>query len=307
VSYEPNSLASGKELRVDGNAGGFQSQPDEMGSPKTRKRSPALDDHFSQASLFWNSQGPGERDHIIGAFQHELWKVRVPAVRQRVVDNLAHVDSRLARKVAEPLGIAAPDAKAAAGRAGYRDQRSKLPLDAAASLGGDEEASHSIATRRIAVLVAPGVEVGALRAIQVALKEADAVCCVLAEHIGSVATASGQQLQVDDTFCSVPSVLFDAVLIPGGAASVQALAAQGCAVQFVLEAYKHCKAICAIGEGSQMLRPLGLDDPEAAANVPGIVMGRNDPPARAQLVQDFLAAIARHRHWTRPHLERVPA
>jgi catalase len=307
VSYEPNSLASGKEFRADGSPGGFQSQADAVDSPKTRKRSAGLDDHFSQASLFWNSQGPGERDHIIAAFQHELWKVRVPAIRQRVVDNLAHVDSRLARKVAEPLGIAAPDAKAAAGRAGFRDQRSKLPLDAAPSLGGDEDASHSIATRRVAVLVAPGVEIGALRAIQQALKDADAQCCVLAEHIGSVATATGQQLQVDDTFCSVPSVLFDAVVIPGGVASVQALAANGCAVQFVLEAYKHCKAICVIGEGAQLLRPLGLDDPEAAAKVPGIVTGRNDPPSRAQLVLDFIAAIGRHRHWTRAHLERVPA
>ena len=49
----------------------------------------------------------------------------MPAIRQRIVDNLAHVDAKLARKVAEPLGIATPDAKAAAGRAGFRDNRAQ--------------------------------------------------------------------------------------------------------------------------------------------------------------------------------------
>ena len=117
VAYEPNSLANGSEFRVDGGQQGFQSFAEAIEPPKVRRRSPSFDDHFSQATLFWNSQSPAEKDHIIAAFQFELSKVEVPAIRQRVVDNLAHVDAKLARKVAEPLGIAAPDAKAAAGRA----------------------------------------------------------------------------------------------------------------------------------------------------------------------------------------------
>ena len=86
-----------------------------------------------------------------------------------------------------------------------------------------------------------------------------------------------------------------------------ALAACGPAMQFVLETFKHCKTICVIGEAVQLLRPLGLGDPQEAARVPGIIVGRNDPPARAQLAQDFVAALARHRHWGRPQLASVPA
>jgi catalase len=306
AAYEPNSLASGAEFRVDGGQQGFQSFAQPLESPKVRRRSPSFDDHFSQASFFWNSQSPAEKDHIIAAFQFELSKVEVPGVRQRMVDNLAHVDAKLARKVAEPLGIAAPDPKAAAGRAGFRDVRGKLPLETSPALSMEGGAA-GIATRRVAVLVANGVEVGALRAIQQALQEAGAATRIVSNHLGCVATSSGQQLTVDHTFANMPSVMFDAVLVPGGAASAQALARDGDAVHFALEAYKHCKAICVIGEGAQLLRTLGLGTGEGGPALPGVVIGKNDPPARAQLAQDFIAAIARHRHWNRPNIEAVPA
>jgi catalase len=306
VAYEPNSLGNGSEFRVDGGQQGFQSYDEALEPPKVRRRSPTFDDHFSQATLFWNSQSPAEKDHITAAFQFELSKVEVAGVRQRVVDNLAHVDPKLARKVAEPLGIAAPDAKAAAGRSGFRDVRTRLPLEASAPLSMEGNGA-GIATRKVAVLVAGGVEVGALRAIQQALQDAGASTRIVAAHLGSVATSSGQQLPVDCTFATMPSVMFDAVLVPGGSSSAQALAGNGDAVHFVLEAYKHCKAICVIGEGAQLLRTLGIGAGEGGPAVPGVVLGKNDPPARAQLAQEFIAAIARHRHWLRPNLEAVPA
>jgi catalase len=304
VAYEPNSLASGAEFRVDGGQQGFQNAPEDMDeAPKVRRRSPTFDDHFGQARLFWNSQSPVERDHIVAAFQVELSKVQVPAIRQRVVDNLAHVDAKLARKVAEPLGIDAPDPKAAAGRAGFRETQPQLLVETSPGLGMENGAA-SIASRRVAVLVAPGVEVGALRAIQQALQDGGARCDIVAANLGSVATAAGQQLPIDRTFCTTSSVLYDAVLVPGGT-SAQTLAAHGDAIHFVQEAYRHCKTIGVIGEGAQLLRTLGLG--EDAGAVPGIVVGRNDPPSRPQLAQEFIAALAKHRHWSRGNLDSVPA
>jgi catalase len=41
--------------------------------------------------------------------------------------------------------------------------------------------------------------------------------------------------------------------------------------------------------------------------VPGVIVGRGDPSTRVQLAQDFVAAIARHRHWQRAQAETVPA
>ncbi|HZY15096.1 MAG TPA: catalase, partial [Ramlibacter sp.] len=104
VSYEPNTLATGSEFRVDGGEQGFQSYGASSGAnetPKVRRRSASFDDHFGQATLFWNSQSAAEKEHIAAAFQFELSRVEAASVRQRVVDNLAHVDARLARKVAE--------------------------------------------------------------------------------------------------------------------------------------------------------------------------------------------------------------
>jgi catalase len=306
VSYEPNSLASGAEFRLDGGQQGFQSFTEALEPPKIRRRSASFDDHFSQASFFWNSQSVAEKEHIIAAFQFELSRVEVPALRQRTVDNLAHVDARLARKVAEPLGISVPDPKAAAGRAGFREKRGKLPLEASPALSM-ENGGSPIATRRVAVLVANGVEIGALRVMQQALQDAGATCRIVADRLGCVATSSGQQLKVDHTFIAMPSVMFDAVIVPGGAASAQALGRCGDAVHFVLEAFKHCKPICLIGEAAQLLRGAASGIGEGTPAPPGVLLGKNDPPARAQLTLDFIAALARHRHWARPGIEEVPA
>ena len=84
VAYEPNTLGSGTEFRVDGGAQGFQSYAEQLEPPKLRRRSPSFDDHFSQAALFWNSQSLPEKDHIVAAFRFELSKVEVPEIRQRM-------------------------------------------------------------------------------------------------------------------------------------------------------------------------------------------------------------------------------
>ena len=309
VNYEPNTLATGSEQRVDGGTGGFQSYPEEMESPKVRRRSPSFDDHFSQATLFWNSQSPAEKDHIVAAFQFELSKVQLPAIRQRVVNNLAHVDGKLARKVAEPLGIGAPDARAAAGCAGFREARMKLPIEASQALSM-EIAGGGIQTRKVAILVADGVETGAMKIVQQALLDAGAICKVVGPHLGFVSTSSGQQLAVDHTYVNMPSVMFDAVLVPSGAISAKALVATGDAVHFVLEAFKHYKTICVIGEGVELLRSLGITAPGTGAGstiAAGVLVGKSEPTARVQLAQAFVAAIGKHRHWSRTNVESVPA
>jgi catalase len=305
VSYEPNTLGSGSEFRVDGGEQGFQTLEEPVQSPKIRRRSPTFDDHFVQATLFWNSQSTWEKEHVIAAFQYELSRVETPAIRQRMVDNLAHVDMRLARKVAEPLGISPPDPKSAAGQAGFREQRARAGLESAPSLSM-EAAAGGIQTRRVAIVMANGVELGAFKVIQQALLDAGAITKVVAAHLGFVASSSGQQVPVDHTFQGMPSVMFDAVLVPGGAASAQALLKDGQAVHFVLEAYRHCKPLCLIGESVEILHSRGFGNAEPAAPS-GVVIGTNEPTTRLQMAQDFIAAIGRHRHWARSMVEQVPA
>jgi catalase len=300
VNYEPSTLGQGGEQRVDGGQQGFQSSADPLEVTKQRRRPATFDDHFSQASLFWNSQPTHEKEHLVAAFQGELARVTSPAIRQRVADLLAHVDARLARKVAEPLGIGPPDPRAAAGRAGFRSPPAEpAAIERSSALAGHAGAGSGIATRRIAILVAAGVEIGAMRVLQQALHEQGAITRVVASHLGVVSTSSGQQLPVDHALACTPSVLFDAVMVPAGASSAQALAAQGDAVHFVQEAFRHGKALCLIGESVSLLQGAGAQ----AAAAAGVVTGPNDPATRLQMAQDFIQAIARHRHGGRAGLE----
>ncbi|HEX5286220.1 MAG TPA: catalase [Polaromonas sp.] len=311
VAYEPNTLGSGTEFRVDGAVQGFQSYPDPIEPPKIRLRSPSFDDHFSQATLFWNSQSAAEKDHIVAAFRFELSKVDVPDIRQRMVDNLAHVDLKLATRVAAPLGIKPPDPKAAVGRLGFRDYRITNKVDEDPALSMLARPGGSVKTRRVAILVADGVEAAPLKRIQQDLVSAGALCKLVAPHLGTVSTTIGRQLAVDHTFANMPSVMFDAVLIPGGGDCAAALCQLGEAVHFVLEAYKHCKTICAVSDGVQLLSTLGFShgkNPDMVT-VPtaGVLVADARKVVDGQVSQDFTAAIALHRHWDRLNLDAIPA
>jgi catalase len=222
------------------------------------------------------------------------------------------VDEKLARRVAEVLGINAPDAKAAAGRAGFRAHRFTMPLDESPALRMADTGGGSIKTRKVAILVADGIDSASLKAIREGIEQAGAQCKLVGPRLGTVASASKRQLDVDATFVNMPSVMFDAVLVPAGAESARSLAGNGDAVHFVLEAYKHCKAICTVGEGVELLATLGIGaDPKAAPA--GVVVAATpvtnlgDASAAQQVAQGFIAAIAKHRHWDRPNVDAVPA
>ena len=62
-------------------------------------------DHYTQATLFWNSQTDVEKAHIVSAFRFELSRVQTPAIRERMVSGLMNVAPELASAVAEGLGM----------------------------------------------------------------------------------------------------------------------------------------------------------------------------------------------------------
>ncbi|MEO5797256.1 MAG: catalase [Rhodoferax sp.] len=312
VAYEPNTLASGSEFRADGKqvpGKGFSSVPEALESPKVRQRSRSFDDHFSQARMFWISQSPAEQDHIVAAFQFELSKLGTPAIRQRMVDNLAHVDAELAARVAAPLGIGAPDAHAATQWPGFRQAPHPVDVVASPALSMRPTGPGSVATRQVAILVCNGVDAVAVAAMQQALAAAGASSKVVAAALGTVEVAEGGLLAVDCTLLTTPSVVFDAVYLPCLGVHAAAMVADGDAVHFVLEAYKHCKPIAASGSGAGLLASLGITMPTEPGVVqpqPGVVLAAAGglPPGFAP---KFLEAIAMHRDWDRTGLATVPA
>src|SRR6187551_1879447 len=115
VSYEPNSLGGGCPFQAG--TAGFVSFPAPVHEDKVRGKPEKFADHYTQATLFWNSQSEVEKAHIVRAFRFELTKVQVPAIRTRMVANLANVHPDLASLVAAGLGIEVPDASPLAGEA----------------------------------------------------------------------------------------------------------------------------------------------------------------------------------------------
>jgi catalase len=70
---------------------GFASYTERIDAEKIRQRNPKFHDHFSQATLFYNSQSEVEKGHIIRALRFELGKVETPPVRERMLGMLAQV------------------------------------------------------------------------------------------------------------------------------------------------------------------------------------------------------------------------
>jgi catalase len=96
----------------------------------------------------------------------------------------------------------------------------------------------------------------------------------------------------------MPSVLFDAVIVPGGKKAVDALGNVGHAAEFLKDQYRHAKPILALGAGADLVENAGISArlPSGEPD-PGIIALRQGSAARALPL--FIQAIARHRHHER--------
>ena len=305
ASYGQNSLDGDfpKELPVE--AGGFATYPDRIDGVSRRVRSASFADHFSQATLFWNSMSPAEKEHIVGAFSFELAKLNRVEIRERVITKmLVNIDAGLASAVAANVGfaIAATPAPAANGKSKHANG---TPAPAASSpllslLDPATGLTGNIESRKVAILAADGADANDIEALKSRLLEEGAQGVVLAARLGTLAGAGGS-IDVDHTLVTMPSVAFDAVMIPGGDASAATLAKSGDAVHFIAEAYKHAKAVCAIGDAAALLDAAHV--PATASVADGVVRGDSMDAA----LDDFVDAIGKHRAWSRSELEAIPA
>jgi catalase len=292
VSYEPNSLGGGCPFQAG--MQGFVPFPQPMKEDKVRGKPEKFAEHYNQARLFFRSQSAVEQQHIIAAFRFELTRVQTPAIRERIVSMLANVDPQLAQGVADGLGIEVPPPMPKVLDLEVRPEVELSPALSLASRPGD----GSVRTRRVALLVADGIDGDSLRAVHAALVEAEAVPRFVGARLGTVAPASGAPIHVELTLETAPPVLWDAVVVADG----QAPPTDGSAdpvLDFIKAQYRHCKPMLALGaSGRAWLDAAGIPKqlPDGRAD-PGLVI---EPTAQAaQAVTRFIAALARHRHFER--------
>jgi len=317
VSYGPNTMANGCPFQAGRMQGGFATYAEKIDAKKVRERSASFFDHFSQATLFFNSQSEPEKNHIVDALRFELGKVDLVEIRQRMLHILAHIDKGLAAQVAYGLGLHIPtdiglmnhNVPADADPQTYQPVivEGSLAKSKALSMAGN--VLDSIKTRKVAILAADGVNEQDLATVKKTLQAEGAIADVIAPKLGVVIGANNTQIEVAKSFLTAASVLYDAVYVPGGINSVAALEAEPDAVHFLNEAYKHCKPIAASAGAMQVLeatyfwKKLPEDNGDATVMREGVVLG-NDAAA---LATQFIAAMKLHRFWEREKARKVPA
>ncbi len=150
-----------------------------------------------------------------------------------------------------------------------------------------------IRTRRIAVVVADGVEAEVAYAAYAALADAGAVPRFVGRRLGTIDPTSGRPIGVEVTLETAPAVLFDAIVLPDGDTAVAALAQDAHAIDFVKDQFRHCKPILAFGASARLLDAAGI----ARAKDPGVIVA---PVAEASTaIASFVKVLARHRVYDR--------
>ena len=298
VAYEPNSLAGGCPFQA-GAAQGFvtvssRQQADDI-QDKVRAKPEKFADHFTQATLFYESQTPVEQAHIAAAFRFELSKVTVPAIRERTVSMLRNASESLAQKIADGLGMEMmPDAMPKALETPESPEIMSSPALSLLFRPGE----LGIKARKVALLVADGVDGAALMDVHRMLAEQGAVPKLIAPRIGPVKTSKGVTMMADASFETEPGFLFDAVVLPDGQDAVTALTKDALAIEFVRNQYRHCKAMLVLGASTALMTKADIPDALADGMAdPGIIITSNGELEDG--MDKFVKAIEKHRHFER--------
>ncbi|HLP19316.1 MAG TPA: catalase [Chitinophagales bacterium] len=313
-SYNPNTTGGGCPYQAMMKDGGFVSYNERVDAKKVRARSRSFFDHFSQATLFYNSQSPVEQNHIVKALSFELGKVKDEAIRSRMLGALSLVEKTLANKVADNLGMPVPKPDPLLNQSIPADgdpkkfQSSKVTssLQKSEALSMANTVKDTIATRQVAILIADGVDEASLNTMKDALEAAGAQTQLIAPRLGMIQAGKGKLIKADQSFLTAASVLFDAVYVPDGEKSGAALKQEADAIHFVNEAYKHCKPVAGDGAGAEFIKSTAVgtkigtgDKVKKSVNNLGVVLNHS--------AKEFIKAIAQHRFWEREDTGKVPA
>ncbi|EGC36159.1 hypothetical protein DICPUDRAFT_97663 [Dictyostelium purpureum] len=294
ANYFPNSI-DGNYPRPKEEAsvkGGFLPYPEKIDAVKTYKRSETFNDHFSQATMFWNSMSQHEKNHIVDGFSFELSKVTRRNIVERVVNEfLINIDKTLAEKVGKNLGVTVEPKVT-------KNIQKKL-VKPSPAISQVNLLSGDIASRRIAVLIFDGCDTEDVMSFKKEMEKRDAHVDLLAPSNAPVRGCDGPSLTPKSSWVSEPSIFYDAVYVPScGQESLELLQHNGDFLHYILESYKHLKTIAFSGCPSIIKETLRLKQDL------GLILGQG----WRDVVEAFTYSLAHHRVWERESLaSTIPA
>jgi catalase len=176
-----------------------------------------------------------------------------------------------------------------------RDVKPEVSVSPALSLLA-RPGDGTIQARRVAIVVADGCDGAALVALADRLTNEGAVPRFVSTTLGSVQPATGDAIEVDISLEAGPAVLYDALVLPDGTEAVNTLRADGRTLEFIKDQYRHCKPMLALGASTALLAACGIENalPDGQPD-PGLIVASDG----ARATGDFIAAIAKHRHFAR--------
>jgi len=281
VSYEPSLLNSNEGVREDPKRGYRSAAAREEGD-KLRTRSETFSDHYSQARQFFFSQTEPEQNHIVAAITFELSKVETPAVRARVLSQVAAMDQHVAERIADGLGHTGPVQPAKTSKAARTD----LPKSPALSILAKAKATFM--GRTLGCLMGDGADPAVIEALKAGVKSAGGQVKLVAAKVGGVQGTGGKVIPADMQLAGSPSVLFDAVAIVCSPQGATSLARDAGAVGFVRDAYAHLKVIGYNEGAASLLKQAGVSEQQ-----PGLIA-----LSQADAAQ-FVEAVKQGRIWDR--------
>ncbi|KAK0631039.1 catalase-like domain-containing protein [Bombardia bombarda] len=306
VNYWPNRFEHNKPASHE--EGGYVEYAEKVAGIKARARAPKFKEHFSQAQLFWNSMSKVEQNHILNALAFELDHCEDPVVYGRMVQRLADIDLGLAQAACEMVGGEMPM------EATRANHGRKAPGLSQVEFPG---VTPTIASRRVAILVADGYDKVAYGAAYAAISAGLAVPLVIGPRRAKVTAAGGgHEVTPHHHLEAFRSTMVDAIFIPGGEQSVRTLSKNGRALHWIREAFGHLKAIGATGEAVDLVQStIGLSEVQVSATGDvhesyGVVTLKQVKPesfaeavkiakGAAGFLDNLFYAIAQHRNWDR--------
>jgi len=281
VNYQPNSFGVGPRESPER---GFRSFADIEHGAKVRLRPESFADHYSQARQFFLSQTKGEQHHIAAALTFELSKVKIPAIRERIVSHLLNIEEGLANKVASMLGIKTMPKPADAAMPTRQD------LAESAALSIVMKGPERFEGRKLGIVVTDGTDAKLLAALQAAIAKAGATFEIIAPKVGGAEAADGSLIEADQMIDGGPSVLYDAVALLPGEKGIDDLLAESTARDFVADAYAHCKFIGYVDAAVPLFAKAGIYDAldEGFVELTG-----------AEAIDGFIEQLGKLRLWSR--------
>ncbi|KAL1609588.1 hypothetical protein SLS59_001095 [Nothophoma quercina] len=269
AAYSPNTLNSGSPKQATQKEGrGFFTAPNRStGGRLIRAVSSTFADVWSQPRLFYNSLLPAEQQMVINAMRFETAQLKSDVVKNNVLIQLNRVSHDVAVRVAEAIGMTAPEADST-----YYHDNTTTGVSVA------ESPLLKIDGLKVGFLTSNSAGSETASSLKAALKEVNVNFAVVAEHL-----ADG----IDQTYSATSAIQFDAIVVDGSASTLFAapgslansnatasnttsswrstLFPAGRPLQIVQDGYKWGKPVGVVGSGSQVFSAAGVQ-----AGTPGV-------------------------------------